>query len=63
MPLGRMTKTAIIGGVLAALVLGGAAAIFAAAWRPAIAAIDPPAPQSFDPDLIRRGRELAAIGN
>ena len=58
-----MTKSAIIGGVLAALVLGGAAAIFAAAWRPAIAAIDPPAPQSFDPDLIRRGRELAAIGN
>ena len=63
MPLGRMTKTAIIGGVLAALVLGGAAAIFAAAWRPAIAAIDPPAPQSFDADLIKRGRDLAAIGN
>jgi mono/diheme cytochrome c family protein len=58
-----MTKSAIIGGVLAALVLGGAAAIFAAAWRPAIAAIDPPAPQSFDSDLIKRGRELAAIGN
>jgi len=58
-----MTKSAIIGGVLAALVLGGAAAILAVAWRPAIAAIDPPAPQSFDADLIKRGRELAAIGN
>jgi mono/diheme cytochrome c family protein len=32
-------------------------------WRPAIAAIDPSVPQSFDADLINRGRELAAIGN
>ena len=28
-----------------------------------MAAIDPPAPQSFDADLIKRGRELAAVGN
>jgi mono/diheme cytochrome c family protein len=62
-PLGRMTRSAIIGGILAALVVGAAAAIFAVAWRPAVAAIDPPAPRSFDADLIRRGRELAAVGN
>jgi mono/diheme cytochrome c family protein len=58
-----MTKSAIVGGILAALVVGGAGAVFALAWRPAIGAIDPPAPQSFDADLIKRGRELAAIGN
>ena len=58
-----MTKSRIIGGVLVALLLGGAGAAFAVAWRPAIAAIDPPAPNSFDADLIKRGRELAAIGN
>ena len=53
----------MIGGVLAALVIGGAGAAFAIAWRPAIAAIDPSAPQSFDPALVKRGRDLAAIGN
>jgi mono/diheme cytochrome c family protein len=58
-----MPRSAIIGGVLGALAIGGAGAAFAVAWRPAIAAIDPPAPQSFAPDLIKRGRELAAIGN
>jgi mono/diheme cytochrome c family protein len=58
-----MTRSAIIGGVIAALAIGGAWAVVAVAWRPAIAAIDPPAPQSFPPDLIKRGRELAAIGN
>ena len=58
-----MTRSAIIGGTIAALAIGGLGAAFAVAWRPAIAAIDPPAPQSFAPDLIKRGRELAAIGN
>jgi mono/diheme cytochrome c family protein len=33
------------------------------AWRPAIAAIEPPAPQSFAAELVKRGRGLAAIGN
>ena len=60
---GRMTRSAIIGGIFAALCVGGAAAAFAIAWRPAIAAIDPPKPQSFDASLVKRGRELAAIGN
>jgi mono/diheme cytochrome c family protein len=58
-----MAKLRIVGGALAALLLGGACAAFATTWRPAIAAIDPPSPASFDADLVRRGRELAAIGN
>ncbi len=58
-----MTRSAIIGGVIAALAIGGAGAAFAVAWRPVLAAIDPPAPQSFATDLVKRGRELAAIGN
>jgi mono/diheme cytochrome c family protein len=58
-----MTKSGIIGSAVGALVIGGALAAFAITWRPAIAAIDPPAPQSFDPALVKRGRDLAAIGN
>ena len=58
-----MTKGQIIGSVLAALLVGGAVAAFAITWRPAIAAIDPPALQSFDTKLVKRGRDLAAVGN
>ena len=58
-----MTRKGIIGGILAALLVGGGIAAFAIIWRPAIAAIDPPKPQTFDPALIKRGRELAAVGN
>src|SRR6266404_3933786 len=58
-----MRKSRIIGSVIAALLMAGAVAAFAIAWRPAIAAIDPPAPQSFDAALVKRGRDLAAIGN
>src|SRR5258708_5955279 len=58
-----MTKSGIIGSVVAALLIGGAVAAFAITWRPAIAASEPPAPQSFAADLVRRGRDLAAIGN
>ena len=47
--------------VLAALVIIGAS--LGLAWRPAIGLIDPPAPRSFDPELVKRGRQLAAIGN
>jgi mono/diheme cytochrome c family protein len=53
----------IIAGVIGVVVIAGAAAGFAVAWRPAIAAIEPPAPSSFDTALVKRGRELAAIGN
>jgi len=58
-----MRKSGIIGGVLAVLLLGGGGAFFAIAWHPAIAAIDPPPRQSFDASLVKRGRELAALGN
>jgi mono/diheme cytochrome c family protein len=60
---GRMTKSRTIGSIVAAVLIGGAVAAFATAWRPAIVAIEPPAPQSFDSALVKRGRELAAIGN
>jgi mono/diheme cytochrome c family protein len=58
-----MKKSRIIGGVIAALLVGGGGAAFAVAWRPAMAAVDPPAPNSFNADLVKRGRALAAIGN
>jgi mono/diheme cytochrome c family protein len=58
-----MTKRWIIGSAVAALAIAGAAAAFAVTWRPAIAAIEQPSPQSFDPALFKRGRDLAAIGN
>jgi mono/diheme cytochrome c family protein len=58
-----MKKSGIIGGIVAVLLVCGAAAGFAVAWRPAIAAIDPAAKQSFDPAQVKRGRELAALGN
>jgi mono/diheme cytochrome c family protein len=58
-----MASWRIIGGVVAAVAIAGAAAAVAIAWRPAIAAIEPPAPQSFDAALVKRGRELAAMGN
>jgi hypothetical protein len=58
-----MQKKSIVAGILVALLLGGAIAAFAAIWRPAIAAIEPPKPQDFDAALVKRGRELAAIGN
>src|SRR5581483_10915597 len=58
-----MTGSRMIGGVVAALVIAGPAVGGVLVWRPAIAAIDPPAPQSFDPTLVKHGRELAALGN
>ena len=53
----------IIAGVVAGVVIAGAAAALAVTWRPAIAAVDPPAPQTFDSALVKHGRELAALGN
>jgi len=58
-----MTKPRIIASIVAALLVGGVVAAFAVVWRPEISAIEPPAPQSFDAGLIKRGRDLAAIGN
>src|SRR5258707_12290973 len=53
----------IVASVIAGILITGAATVCAVVWRPAIAAIDPPGRQSFDADLIKRGRELTAIGN
>jgi len=53
----------MIASVIAGILIAGAIAAFALAWRPAIATIEPPAPQSFDAALVKRGRDLAAIGN
>jgi mono/diheme cytochrome c family protein len=53
----------MIASVAAGILIAGAIAAFAIAWRPGIAAVDAPAAQSFDPALVKRGRDLAAIGN
>jgi mono/diheme cytochrome c family protein len=58
-----MTKGQIVGNVIGVLLAGSAVAAFAIAWRPAIPAIDPPVRQSSDSALVKRGRELAAVGN
>jgi mono/diheme cytochrome c family protein len=58
-----MTKARVFGAIAVALLAGSAAIAFVLAWRPALAAIDPPSPRSFDAALVKRGRELAAIGN
>ena len=58
-----MTKSRMIKGVAAALVIGGAVTALAVVWRPAIPAIEPPSPQLFGAALVRHGRNLAAIGN
>jgi mono/diheme cytochrome c family protein len=57
------TSPRIIAGAVAGILIAGGVAAFAVAWRPAIAAVDPPAPQSFDAALVKRGRDLASIGN
>ena len=53
----------IVASVIVIALATGTVAAFAVAWRPAVAAIEPPAPQTFDAALVKRGRDLAAIGN
>ncbi|HEY4985740.1 MAG TPA: cytochrome c, partial [Bradyrhizobium sp.] len=57
-----MTTGRLAGGLFAALVVAGVAAL-AIVWRPRIAAVDPPSPETFDQALVKRGRDLVAIGN
>src|SRR5438105_771041 len=52
-----------IGLIIAIAAIAGTIGVAAIVWRPAMAVIEPPAPQSFDSALVKRGRELAAIGN
>jgi mono/diheme cytochrome c family protein len=56
-----MASPRIIGSIVATAVI--VAAVTAVVWRPAISAIDPPTAQSFDSALVKKGRDLAAIGN
>src|SRR6201992_1405878 len=58
-----MSKPAIIGSIAIAALVGGAVAAFAIAWRLSIEPIEPPSLQSFDPAMVKRGRELATSGN
>ena len=58
-----MASRRIIASIIVIIIFAAAATAFAVIWRPAIAAIDPPTPQSFDAGLVKRGRVLAAIGN
>jgi mono/diheme cytochrome c family protein len=46
-----------------AVVMAAAALFVAVSWRPAIAPIAPPPLADFNPDLIRHGADLAAIGD
>ena len=48
-------------GVVGVLLLGGAAAFAVLVWHPEIAPVE--APKSFDPALVQKGAELAAVGN
>ena len=54
------TRGLLLVAVVIAIVLVGAAAL---AWRPELAAVDPPARDSFEPALIERGAVLASAGN
>jgi mono/diheme cytochrome c family protein len=48
---------------LFALLLVAAATLLAMAWRDTIAQSAPPDRAAFDPGLLRRGQQLAAVGN
>jgi mono/diheme cytochrome c family protein len=52
----------VIGALIVLLVIG-VVGFGVIAWRPAIAAIDPPDAGAFDVALVERGAHLAAIGN
>ena len=58
-----MTTPRTLAIVAAAFMIGGVIAVFAVIWRPAISPIEPPSPQAFKADDVKRGRDLAAIGN
>jgi mono/diheme cytochrome c family protein len=59
---GGVTVRRILIGVVVLLLAAGAGGV-AVVWRPAIAVAAVPVPGSFAPALVRRGAELALIGN
>src|SRR4051794_8527825 len=58
-----MANLRIIASLVAGIAAVGAVAAFAVTWRPSVAAVEPPAATSFEPTLVRRGRDLAVTGN
>ncbi len=50
--------------VVSAFVIALGVGVFALlAWQPSIAPVDPPPADSFDPELVKHGAELAALGD
>lgn len=58
-----MSSWKIVAATSAVVVVSAVCAGALLVWRPAIAAIEPPSAQAFDPGLIRRGHILATLGN
>ena len=56
----RFAKFIVVLGFFIAL---GAGFFAILAWQPAIAPVDPPPANSFDPGLVKHGAELAALGD
>ncbi|WP_374571845.1 cytochrome c [Phenylobacterium sp.] len=56
-----MLKRVAIG--LIAILAVGVIGLGVIAWRPSLKPIQPPAPSSFAPELVERGRVLASAGN
>src|SRR5262249_29888409 len=56
-----MLRKTLLVLIIAVVIVGGVAA--ALAWRLAIDPVRRPTAESFDPALVKRGGELAAIGN
>jgi mono/diheme cytochrome c family protein len=57
-----MRAMRVLLGLLVVVALG-TAGFLAWAWRPSIAAVDPPPRSAFDPAWIARGAQLSAAGN
>lgn len=55
------TRRVLIGVLVAVFVAGGG--FFVLAWRPSIASIARPAPESFPADLVAKGEALSAAGH
>ena len=59
----RVKRFARVIVILAFFIAVGVGAFALLAWQPAIALIDPPPANSFDPELVKHGAELAALGD
>src|ERR1700712_4101298 len=50
-------------GIVVAVIAVAIAGFAAFAWRSEIAAVEPPVQSGFEPELVRRGAQLATVGN